>query len=1042
MPLTSGQPLVVKVLQVNLNHCWTAQQLVLQTVAELESDVVIVSDYNRPMGQSDNWVASTDGKCAVFVPNRSTAVISNHGSGDGFAWAMVDSTLLYSCYCTPNCTIQEFDRFLVGLETSIRYQVGAATDIVVAGDFNSHSAEWGSSTEDTRGSLLSGFASGLDLTVCNVGTVPTFRRVNAASVIDVTFARAANNRPLVSDWSVLANRYTASDHEYIAFSVSKAGPRRSPSRVVQPGGWSVKKLSQEAIKEHWDRAGLPPSLSSDASVEDHAEQLQDLLNRACEASMPKRSLPRGRKAVHWWSEDIANLRKSAIAARRSYQRAGRRADTNDREATFAAYNTARKTLRVAIRKAQERSWRELCDSVDNDPWGVPYRLVTKKLVRRTPAMDDQVTLQVARGLFPSLPLVAWDQVPLDPGLSCELELSAADTTPLFTVEELTQAVAKLPSGKAPGPDHIPNEVIKIAAKRHPKTFLETYNACLSGGVFPQRWKKAKLVLLHKGAGKPPDQPSSYRPISLLDGAGKLLERLLLNRLQPHTEMRLCSLQFGFRRFRSTTDAIEEVLKTARAAGSGAVQNRRLCAVVTIDVKNAFNTAPWRLIDEALQRSSVPGYLINIIRSYMSDRELLLGENCTAGESGLPVTCGVPQGSVLGPTLWNMFYDGILRLPVHKDVKLIAFADDVAVVAVAHNVELMEQLVNPVLADIARWMTDNGLTLAPEKSECVVLTGKHCFGTPNLQIQGFSVPVKRDIRYLGVRLDTRLSFAEHATSVAAGAKATAAALGRLMPNVGGPTQCKRRLLMSVVHSRLLYGAPVWAESVQGVKKSEEALLKAQRIAALRVARCYRTVSDMASLVLAKMPPVSLLALSRKKMVESRKSGNVLSKTEATKEVIAKWQAVWDSTGKAAWTKRLIPDLARWWYRGPNQVSFHMAQALTNHGCFQKYLWEKARAQSPACVHCTAEEDDAEHTIFSCPFWVDARGDLTRSLGRPPRPEDVADLLCNPGLDDVPTERHLRARAIAAARRNSILFNEMVEAILGQKEILERTRQNHN
>lgn len=107
------------------------------------------------------------------------------------------------------------------------------------------------------------------------------------------------------------------------------------------------------------------------------------------------------------------------------------------------------------------------------------------------------------------------------------------------------------------------------------------------------------MLLHKGAGKPLEQPSSYHSISFLDGAGKLLERLLLNRLLSYTEMSLSTLQFGFRLFRSTTDAIEEVLKTARAVWSGAVQYRRLCTVVTIDVKNAFNTAPWRLIDEAL-----------------------------------------------------------------------------------------------------------------------------------------------------------------------------------------------------------------------------------------------------------------------------------------------------------------------------------------------------------------------------------------------------------------------------------------------------------
>jgi len=69
---------------------------------------------------------------------------------------------------------------------------------------------------------------------------------------------------------------------------------------------------------------------------------------------------------------------------------------------------------------------------------------------------------------------------------------------------------------------------------------------------------------------------------------------------------------------------------------------------------------------------------------MMNRELLFGES-----DCLPITCGVPQCSVLGPTLWNLFYDGVLRLPVPDGIKLVAFADDVAVVAVAHNVELIE-----------------------------------------------------------------------------------------------------------------------------------------------------------------------------------------------------------------------------------------------------------------------------------------------------------------------------------------------------------------
>lgn len=131
------------------------------------------------------------------------------------------------------------------------------------------------------------------------------------------------------------------------------------------------------------------------------------------------------------------------------------------------------------------------------------------------------------------------------------------------------------------------------------------------------------------------------------------------------------MQFGFRRSRCTTDAISEVLKVAREAISGPIQNRDLCAVVTLDVKNAFNSASWGRIDNALQRSGTPAYFIKVIRSYLKNRSISI--RFEPDRPKVNVTFGVPQGSI-SPTLWNLFYDGILRLQVPSNVKLVAFTD--------------------------------------------------------------------------------------------------------------------------------------------------------------------------------------------------------------------------------------------------------------------------------------------------------------------------------------------------------------------------------
>lgn len=188
---------------------------------------------------------------------------------------------------------------------------------------------------------------------------------------------------------------------------------------------------------------------------------------------------------------------------------------------------------------------------------------------------------------------------------------------------------------------------------------------------------------------------------------------------------------------------------------------------------------------------------------------------------------------------------------------------------------------------------------------MVLTGKYGQHKPELAINGSTIAVNKIIRYIGVQFDTQLSFVGHAVAVLTGARKATTALGRLMPNIGGPPQSKRTFLMIVVHSRLLYGAQVWADSVAGTGKPKKLLMQAQRCAALRVARCYRTVSYMISLVLARMPPAHILALERQEIGDSKRTGVVVSESEHRKMTILRWQTMWEASEKGEWTRTLIP-----------------------------------------------------------------------------------------------------------------------------------------
>lgn len=118
------------------------------------------------------------------------------------------------------------------------------------------------------------------------------------------------------------------------------------------------------------------------------------------------------------------------------------------------------------------------------------------------------------------------------------------------------------------------------------------------------------------------------------------------------------------------------------------------------MKNVFNSLQWPIIDEALRNKGIPEYIVLMIRLCLSERELLIGEQRIKKS----VTCGVPQGSVLGPTLWNVPYDYLLEMEVPQGIQLIGFVDDLAFVGAARTGELLEDLVNPVPERIDGWMT--------------------------------------------------------------------------------------------------------------------------------------------------------------------------------------------------------------------------------------------------------------------------------------------------------------------------------------------------
>ncbi|CAB0034711.1 unnamed protein product [Trichogramma brassicae] len=264
--------------------------------------------------------------------------------------------------------------------------------------------------------------------------------------------------------------------------------------------------------------------------------------------------------------------------------------------------------------------------------------------------------------------------------------------------------------------------------------------------------------------------------------------------------------------------------------------KKYCAIITLDVRNAFNSARWDKILTALSQMEVPAYLQRMVSNYFRGR--VLEFTTDDGAETYEVTAGVPQGST------------ILQITV-----------------VAKHLDLVEFYSNETIRLVRAALTELGLQTADQKTEVLLVTSRKVTETITVRAGGHYITSAPCIRYLGVHIDARLRFEEHLRIVSDKANRVAGALLGLMPNIGGPRSSRLRLYANVVDSILLYGAPAWSEAAKKQSYTRRAAL-IHRAACLRVICGFCSISHEATYVLASIPPLTLLIDERSRLYSRR------------------------------------------------------------------------------------------------------------------------------------------------------------------------------
>jgi len=202
----------------------------------------------------------------------------------------------------------------------------------------------------------------------------------------------------------------------------------------------------------------------------------------------------------------------------------------------------------------------------------------------------------------------------------------------FTEQEIKNAVASMGHNKAPGEDGITSEIFKSVVDILPGYITAIYNGCLRSGTFPTRWKKAKILPIYKPGKESSEEVSKFRPISLLNIGGKVLEKVLINRINHHVFSQgfINKNQYGFTPQKGTINAameIKEIVKEGLAAGE-------VIALVSLDVKGAFDAAWWPGILKEVRACGCSKNLYELTKSYFTQRTATLSTNSVRLERGI------------------------------------------------------------------------------------------------------------------------------------------------------------------------------------------------------------------------------------------------------------------------------------------------------------------------------------------------------------------------------------------------------------------------
>ena len=332
------------------------------------------------------------------------------------------------------------------------------------------------------------------------------------------------------------------------------------------------------------------------------------------------------------------------------------------------------------------------------------------------------------------------------------------------------------------------------------------------GKYPSKLKQAKVIPVFKS--EVPTDPSNYRPISLLSVFNRIFEKLMYKRLKSFIDSNgiLFSEQYGFRDKHSTQHAVLDIVNAIQEN----IDHNVFSCGIFLDFKKAFDTVDHSVLLQKLHYYSVRGTAHNWFTSYLDGRTQTTQINSKIS-SKQNLTCGVPQGSVLGPLLFLLYINDIYT--TSSKFKFHLFADDTDLLYADKNLKSLDTMVNTELVKVSDWLHANKLTLNTKKSNYVIFHSYQKKVNYQVQIKLFDphtnsvahLEQQDYVKYFGILIDKNLSWKYHIDYVASKISRTIGIIARLRHFI--PLSTLLTIYRSLVAPYLTYGIIAWGQAAK-------------------------------------------------------------------------------------------------------------------------------------------------------------------------------------------------------------------------------------